>query len=544
MPPTTSTPHPAPAPDDRGRATAPSSWKRFVPDAVRETDVVRVGADILGNDLSAAAHAARSEVVDWMHARCGLPLGPGAHAHADMVIEGEGARAAAIRTTTTTTDTWAARLVQDNVAVEVVVRERIGWAPTFTTRVASTSDDVEPRTPDIFRRVANRVRLRVEELDVAVHPWTIASEADAVMLCDLLEEAVRSRPVFVLSVAPGASTPSVDPGALLAAVCGNAVVAVLPHRFTWSLSARFGMTGGVHSGAVRTYMPGFDASDDGRDHPYLKLERLRTEADRNRWISECAAVSATEGLRRLRMGTDVRSFASIEAIVLREQASHVRSPLSLALPGQVPDTAALDAFAGRVAELEAEVASLRKASIEAGEEVAMALALASAAESSTNKATCEVARLNAMLRARGAEHWEIAAPPANWAGMADWVDANLAGKVSLAPLARRKAKDAPFEDVALIHRCLLWLAGRTSAELASGNFNDVMLESGVKNSRCGSEAFAFDTGAGTRQSADWHIKTNARTYDPRRCLRIYYAWDAAQRMVVIADWPTHRPCDF
>ena len=39
--------------------------------------------------------------------------------------------------------------------------------------------------------------------------------------------------------------------------------------------------------------------------------------------------------------------------------------------------------------------------------------------------------------------------------------------------------------------------------------------------------------------AYWHIK-NGGTRDPRRCLRIYYFWDATTQQVVIADMPAHR----
>jgi hypothetical protein len=102
-------------------------------------------------------------------------------------------------------------------------------------------------------------------------------------------------------------------------------------------------------------------------------------------------------------------------------------------------------------------------------------------------------------------------------------------------------KKAEFEDVKLAARCLLWLARdcRDRRMKGGGSLANVSIEPGIENAPCGEDTFKFDF-QGRRLEADWHIKNGGNTREPRRCLRIYYAWDEVTQQIVVAEMPAHR----
>ncbi len=549
----------------------------------REVDVTRTVMDVRPRGAEGTAGTVRSEVLAWLHGRCGGILSNDAHLHGDLVMGGGEVTASASRVSDDGADVWSTRLVEPGRAVEVVVVDRPGRPTRVTVRVTSTSDEPDATTPDVLRRLAHRFTLLVDGCELDLAPTLVEGEAEAEALCELLVDPDRTWPVFVLSIPfeAGATLPLVDADALAAATCGMAATFVLPADMTWTLTRRFDKTRSVHSGAARTYMPGFDGDDDVYAHPLTLPGRLATEEARRAFVSRSAATASEGSLSNFRMGRDVRTHASYAALARRSEvvgqvsigqvsiglptkmtADGPRTPSprpTLALVPSAPPVAAAkggespeDAGDAHVADLEAELASLRREARLAREELAQTVAerdaaRAIAASSGSALSTAEaglslseshVAHLRETLRNRGAAEWEVASPPPAWDAVPEWVASNLGGMVALAPLARRNLRDATFEDLALVHRCLLWLAGRATG--TAGTLLDAIVEPGVRVRPCGGDAFAFDDGTGRRLTADWHVKAGGNTRDPRRCLRIYFAWDAAARTFVIADMPGHR----
>ena len=120
--------------------------------------------------------------------------------------------------------------------------------------------------------------------------------------------------------------PLIDPLPIARATLAIAVVVVLPARFTWVLTERFGKRLSVFGGAVRVYLPGFaeDANPYG-GHDLVLAERLSTEesvANVSAWLRQ---VAATESTRRLRLGQDVLSYATVRQHSL--DATHMRLEL-------------------------------------------------------------------------------------------------------------------------------------------------------------------------------------------------------------------------
>lgn len=132
--------------------------------------------------------------------------------------------------------------------------------------------------------------------------------------------------------------------------------------------------------------------------------------------------------------------------------------------------------------------------------------------------------------------------PSSWTEFGPWVEAKLAGRVTLAPLARRGVKSPEFRDVEEAARCLVWLATdyRDRRLNGGGNLHAPILE-GLHNEPCGEADLPFSPVKwhGRNVDVEWHVKNGGNTRDRTRCLRIYYFWDAESQEVVVASMPAH-----
>ena len=127
------------------------------------------------------------------------------------------------------------------------------------------------------------------------------------------------------------------------------------------------------------------------------------------------------------------------------------------------------------------------------------------------------------------------------ANVAQAVEQSLAGRVMQSARASRELRSAAFQDPQTAARCLLWLANdyrERRLNGGDGNLHDQPIAEGIRNERCGADAFQIDW-QGRREDVDWHIKNGGNTRSPSRCLRIYYFWDDATHQVVIASMPAH-----
>ncbi len=147
------------------------------------------------------------------------------------------------------------------------------------------------------------------------------------------------------------------------------------------------------------------------------------------------------------------------------------------------------------------------------------------------------------MKARGDEVGNSANElPKIWGNFVEWCDANLAGQLSLAPAARKGIKNAEFEDVETVARCINWLATECREwrkKGGDGSLREVIVEDGIRNSPCGGDEYDVDW-QGRRYTADWHVKNGGNTRDPKRCLRIYYFWEPNSQQIVVTDMPAHR----
>lgn len=517
--------------------------------AVVEHEVLRIAANIGGGEAHDAAENARREVLAWAQKRSGSRLPDQAWAMDGFEHMAGGRNCSGVRIKTDAVDIWAIRADDPDKAVagriwthEVVVGLMADQRPRFSVRqLVSTAEAellVEPHTPGFVQQVVDACGLRKSTYEVDLNAWIVRSDSDAADLVEELCDPSRTDPVLVLSV-PEDSTdlakPLVDEASLSRATLGIARVAVLPARFSWTLTDAFGKARAVFNGAARAYLPGFSPEANPYDHRLMLAAQLASPEGQARAARWMRSIAAAESLKRARLGREVLAFAP-----LRNAALHARRE-------QLNDEGAAESerlavVQDQVKALEADVADAVAMQEYFSDEAQKEKERAEAAETQLRASAYRIQQLQDLLDAGGEVAQPVVELPQRWAEFVGWCDANFAGRLALAPAARRGTRQPEFDDVALAARSLVWLAttyrdGRRNG--ADGDFRDHYFEEGIRNSPCGGDEFDFDW-QGRRHTADWHIKNGGNTRDPKRALRIYYCWDPETEQVVVADMPAHR----
>ena len=391
-----------------------------------------------------------------------------------------------------------------------------------------------------------------------------------------------------------------DPRVLLAqsrqvarALAGLATVTVLPQRFTYTLSDTVSKRLSVYDGAWRVYLPGFGHEAQRFDHPVYLRDRVETEEGLEQTTRDvfrvvanyCARTTADDGYRfdsirpsktplaRLaaRRATPWRRLVALAKGIGRRFPAVARglrrrratapgdaetAPLRDESAGQEKQHAAAGAenealrrdLGAAKADLDAAKTELGavKAELRAATQRSEALAAGREREADAlrerDEALVDAQRLAGLVRLLGGD--PQANFPVAWGDVSAWCASALQGRVVLADPVRRSLGGARFEDVALAAICLHWLGHEYREARLRGGDSQLSgpipgLAAGIRNQRCGGDSFDFDW-RGERHRVDWHLKNGGNTRDPRRCLRIYYFWDAPRREVVVASMPAHR----
>lgn len=525
-------------------AATPSSYRQRP--AVREHEILRVSALLAGDNPNEAIAVARKAVLQWAQNRTTGKLPDEAWRDESFEHISGGRNCSAVRLLTETEDIWVIRVedpdktVAGRIWASEIAVFRDGASGRFTLRLTVGSPeprlDVEPHVPGAVLQVIEKPGLTAGNFDLPAKPVFIHKESDVNLLVEALLDPSRRLPVIVLSVAADAASefePMFDAKNLARACAGLALVVVLPAKWSWSLTYRFGRRLSVYEGAARVYLPGFteDANPFG-GHELLLPREAGGEAEglkRLRWIA------ATGSVRRLELGKDVLSFAQLKLRSL-EQRQHELVQSGAAQHEQL--TAANE----QMAILQKQLQEALQYQQEFSDLHAHAEERAESAETQARASGFRIQQLLAELKAAGASPDEGTKLPDDWGEFSNWCDEQLAGRVLLTPQARHQVGGATFEDVSLAARCLLWLANdfrEAKLEGAGVTLNDRPIEPGVKNAHCGTDEFEIQW-QGKSWRVEWHIKNGGNTREPRRCLRIYYFWDDASQQAVIASMPAHR----
>jgi hypothetical protein len=366
----------------------------------------------------------------------------------------------------------------------------------------------------------------------------ITSGMEASYVVDTLIDPARPLPTFVLTVAENAADPyrpAIDAHALARACVGIAQVVVVPAEFTKALTDRLGKTRSVFGGAIRAYLPGFAVDANPYAHRLILAEGLATPAGQSQSIRWLRSLAATESLRRTTLGKDVLAYSHNRATSL--SAAQTQLQESGASPADQ-----LAAALKRIEALESQYAESKDAQEYYLGEFAVEEARAEAAEEQARASVYVIQQLLGQIHTIGATVEGEDTLPTGWGDFVDWCDKRLSGRVVLSPRARSQLRSPKFEDFEQAARCLLWLATVARdrrRQGGDGSLGDVIIEKGIWNSHCGSDAFNL-VWQGQPYTADWHVKNGGNTRHPERCLRIYYFWEANTQQMVVAEMPAHR----
>ena len=160
-------------------------------------------------------------------------------------------------------------------------------------------------------------------------------------------------------------------------------------------------------------------------------------------------------------------------------------------------------------------------------------------------------RLAALEGASAEGVGEPAVPPlAAYADLPGWAERHFGGRVVLAGRALRSLKSARFEEVALVGKAVALLGttyhrmktegGMELREAFADEMRELKLQEtpSISPDRQGRARDGYEIEwDGKRLTLDRHLKNNSGTRDPRRCLRIYFAWDDDTATVVIGHLP-------
>jgi hypothetical protein len=153
-------------------------------------------------------------------------------------------------------------------------------------------------------------------------------------------------------------------------------------------------------------------------------------------------------------------------------------------------------------------------------------------------------------------HRKIAFPE-SLDSLESWAQRNWSGKLLLHPRALRGAKQSAFEEVDLVYAALTLLAEeywnlRTATPTTHNLRNEALekkleahgleLAPSIASSRAGEqgdEYFIAYPGSGQpNRMLDLHLKKGSDR-EARNCLRIYFFWDAEERLIVIGWLTSH-----
>lgn len=466
-------------------------------------------------------------------------------------------------------DIWACQFSQTDEAnrkwiVESTLLRDQGQTHFGTNLLCSLPYDApDPiaSVPSFIKALLENPGLQVDGRQLSKTFQTVQTEADAESLYEFLMDPTRKKPVFVISLKPGQSSPEeaiVSPSRAAESLCPLAHVFVIRPAASWALADYMGSKWSVYGGAIRTYNPGLDPKqDDLFSHPLILEETAANWRNGEKGLIGFLFQNAA----RLSVGGSVEqrvpSFSAARQTILHQ----VRREQMEALSGKTLSLEAENAqlkedseiLTGMIDDLQKRVQTLEKELVEAGKQIVSLSAeretLLTVAE---NKRKASPAKQEEdIIRA-----WEREGPaltkglPKTLKQLDSWVKENLSDRLVLLPRAASEARTSDFGDPELVYKSLLLLSCEYRDMILNGTkenrekFQNRLNALHLTNSKsCSSPPSKtsspyFASYEGKRLLLDMHLKKGT-SRNPRDVLRIYYAFDQNSRRPIVGHLPTH-----
>lgn len=504
---------------------------------------VQSGADPL--------ESAQAVVVDWLRKKNGGWTITDAQANGSSPVEIEVEDSTRALFIESAPGLWAVRLNDPCVQVPgrqwrvelVLVNMKDGLGPAFgctlSVLVPSGTDGVvsTPGKPAVIGQLAASHGLSDDGFRLDGTVWTVDRPADVDRLLVFIESPVRKVPVVIVST-PRQGEVFVDTDRLARGLAGLALAVSLSADAAQELTDRYGRTLGVFGNAVRMYRVGFDADVDAwQRHPLYTSSQWgrRIHAmERNLKLDAMEDSVSTRDENR-----DVPSFSLIRRI-----ASDQRVKALAASAGPDGDTSGLEA---EIVRLQREVADWEKMALDEELNAQRALDAQRQTKARLHLLAARIELLESQLAERGDE---IREPnPDSFDEIGDWAARDLSGHLVITPKAERACQRSGHEDISHVYDCVYFL-GTTYRDMKRGMRSKEECEQGLAalGARISPTGKAAETARfegeystmweGHRYKLSMHL-AGSPSREGRYGLRIYFAWDEEQELVVVGHLPGH-----
>jgi hypothetical protein len=531
--------------------------RRFAP---HTHQIVKVTAELAGEDKANSFALAREEVLKWLRARVGLLPG---EAWAGETFEHmtPGRFAAGVSIDLEDGEYWCTRC--DDPDKDIPARTwttemslgRQGNLAIFGLRLVMATTEAEPAytpsVPGVIRQLSETPGLLQHNRQVSAEPMVVDDDEKLRDLIWLLLDPRRRRPAYVISLDEGItdfSTAAIDYRNLARRCIGIAHVGVITGPMTYGLTDYLGKDLSTFHGAVRTYRPGITGEDDPYRHPLAFRQRIAQwqEVGPEAFVDLLVANAAASSIVAINDDGELPPFTRARQIGLQrsrqlrqEEGADTGSLLELALQE-------LDEKQSEITDLQSLAVYEEQQRISAEQQLA-------SVEGKNEWLRRRVIDLERALESAGRPVSEDALPR-TYDELRDWADRTLPGRVHITPRAQRDAKDASFNDTELVYRCLqvlgheYWQMRTQGGSEVQSKCYEAFRNLGVRNERTGQENLLREQGdtfvvpwgpRGEKRVLAWHLKNGGNTRDPERCLRIYYFWDDEPQQVVVGSLPGH-----
>jgi hypothetical protein len=439
---------------------------------------------------------------------------------------------------------------------------------------ASAPYAIEPITltrPRIVIDLAQKFGLR-ELRPLDGQPWMLSTDEDIQSLFDLLTNDKRTLPIILLTQ-PDRRQWSVkladyllDQTLLARRTQGMAHVVCMPMDLGFAWTQMVGKVWSAFHGAVRTYNPRVNLNENlPFSHPRVLPDRVLfwryddqegEPAFASFLIDKVAEYSAVKSIdlegclffadARTRRAKIARERINQQVLVQphTDEATVLRTQIDALQSAHEEEVGALKA---KIDEAQKDVEEFDDLSAQYKAEFERV-----SLENRSLQAQNDGLRL-AVEKKTGKSADAAIAIPTNYDDMPEWVEVQLAGRLVFHPRALQGVKKAKYEDIGLVYKCLLLLAGeyrnmRLGLDGAKKGWEDglgrleLRFDKSISKERAGEQGdtyfVRYPLGANQRQFLELHLRKGT-TKDDRYCLGIYFFYDEDSNQVVVGSLPSH-----
>lgn len=409
---------------------------------------------------------------------------------------------------------------------------------------SSTSEESVPLSmPRFVRDLVKTGNFKDGGVALGLKPIVWSGPDSAIEFVKLLTSSERQLPIIAISKKFDETT-YVSADTLARELVGLAHVVVLGGDASKRVGDAIGFDWTVYNGAVRSYYPDFSLDGDSSRHPLATSHRIEAFEDDegvgpdafSRWLRRRTYEFSVSPSNRYTEFPDYLSVRTTSLKKVSKSGDVMARVAALEEQNQLLQTKVQEWMDLAVTHSEGEDAARQQLAQARAHNDALQVALEG-------------------LRSKASR--AVVVYPSKLDQIAAWVSANFAGRLYFHPRAQRTLKKGQYEDVVTLAKALELLANEyRNIRVGSTSTSDsdktafeektklLGLELSRSISKTGVGEFENDyyvdysIGQSKKQLLEWHLsKGDAR--DERRCLRIYFFWDAESKLVVVGSLPGH-----